>query len=288
MVCIRDMGRVAQVLQQRLEAERKITDVWRASLLCRQPGRAVEAGNQRQRGGRGGLRRIRCGAGKNPQQALCLCRGESSGIGARAARCLGVRHVHTCAAAVEAPAVVGAFQAAILGDAALRQRCQAMWARVQDSPPVAVLISPQSHALAHHRDGNGHPRVQRVERGKRIPVAAPVEASGGRSSRLCVQRRGACGDRGGRRQHDRRRGHGAGGRRAAGLRLGVELGIDRPCAALRRLRARRASQPGWQREHAAHRDGHERTGARYEVRPLDDTSVCLGLAQSAWDWSVRM
>ncbi|BAS86947.1 Os03g0806100, partial [Oryza sativa Japonica Group] len=54
------------------------------------------------------------------------------------------------AVAVEAPAMVGALEAALAVDASLRQRREAMRARVVHHAPLAAAVEPRHDAEAHH------------------------------------------------------------------------------------------------------------------------------------------
>ncbi|BAS86942.1 Os03g0805733 [Oryza sativa Japonica Group] len=106
---------------------------------------------------------------------------------------------------IEAPAMVGALEAALAVDASLRQRREAVRARVVHHAPLAAAVEPRDDAEAQHHLPVRLARVEVAHRSHGIPLVQPVKPL-----LPC-----------------RRRPHLLGHRRRLGLGLGRRYGRDR-------------------------------------------------------------
>ncbi|KAB8094077.1 hypothetical protein EE612_021132 [Oryza sativa] len=81
------------------------------------------------------------------------------------------------AVAIEAPAMVGALEAALAVDAPLRQRREAVRARVVHHAPLAAAaaVEPRDDAEAHHHLPVRLARVEVAHRSHGIPLVQPLE-----------------------------------------------------------------------------------------------------------------
>mmetsp|Transcript_5085 Transcript_5085/g.20425 ORF Transcript_5085/g.20425 Transcript_5085/m.20425 type:complete len:670 (-) Transcript_5085:2844-4853(-) len=194
---------------------------------------ALDFGNQQ----RGSHRRLQLGVfpalAPRPHQALRLHGGARERARPRVRldallllRRAGLGHVHALSRVVETPRVVRAKQRAVVLDASLGERREAVRALVLEHAPLAFAVFPHHQIDAQELRGVRLAGVQQVDHRDGVPLLGPVERArvGGLAARRRLHHRDAVGGdaderiRGGRvrresahRHHPRPRPDGGGG-----------------------------------------------------------------------------
>mmetsp|Transcript_14333 Transcript_14333/g.61462 ORF Transcript_14333/g.61462 Transcript_14333/m.61462 type:complete len:742 (-) Transcript_14333:2264-4489(-) len=194
---------------------------------------ALDFGNQQ----RGSHRRLQLGVfpalAPRPHQALRLHGGSCERARPRVRldpllllRRAGLGHVHALSFVVETPRVVRAKQRAVILDASLGERREAVRALVLEHAPLAFAVFPHHQIDAQELRGVRLAGVQQVDHRDGVPLLGPVERArvGGLAARRRLHHRDAVGGdaderiRGGRvrresahRHHPRPRPDGGGG-----------------------------------------------------------------------------